>query len=133
MKNADKKILIGILAIFIGVSSAHLFAKSSQLQAKKTWEFKPQQGIVKIGLLVDSSFPQAPSLEILYENDAHPALAEERDFIREVLHQLPGLGVDPRNVRSISMRGFAEPDVMERIAIAALHSKAWQSRAEVVG
>jgi hypothetical protein len=80
-----------------------------------------------------SGHPEVPSLELLYGNGSLPSLAEEVGFIREVLHQLPGLGVDPHGLSIISMRGFAEPGVLQRVALAALHSKAWRSRVTVSG
>lgn len=117
--------LTAILCSFIGMSLGALFATDWQTQAKKTWEFKAQQGVVKIALLADSSSPKSSSLEILYDGEAHPSLKEEVGFVREVLHQLPPLGVDPGSVHSICMRGFAEPEVAQHVAIAALHSRAW--------
>jgi hypothetical protein len=46
---------------------------------------------------------------------------------------MPGIGIDPRSIRAITMRGFAEPDVKSRMASAALRSSAWRSRTKVVG
>jgi hypothetical protein len=125
MKALMTRFLMVILGTFIGVSSGTLFATDWQTQAKRTWEFKAQQGVVKISLFADSSSPKSSSLEILYDDEAHPSLMEEVGFVREVLHQLPTLGVDPGSVHSICMRGFAEPEVAQRVAIAALHSRAW--------
>jgi hypothetical protein len=125
IKTFKRTFLTAILSAFIGMLLATLFATDWQTRAKKTWEFKAQQGVVKIALLADSSSPKSSSLEILYEDGAHPSLTEEVGYVREVLHQLPALALDPGSVHSICMRGFAEPEVAERVAIAALHSRAW--------
>ena len=77
--------------------------------------------------------PDTPSLDMIYSDDVQPSLGEEAGFIREVLHQLPGLGVDPHRLSVISMRGFAEPEVVHRVGMAALHSKEWRSLVTVVG
>ena len=112
-----------------------LLATNLQSQPKKTWEFKAQRGTVTIELFVNSypGHPAIPSLDMIYSDDSEPSLGEEAVFIREVLHQLPGLGVDPRSLSVVSMRGFAEPEVVQRVAVAALHSKAWRSRVTVSG
>jgi hypothetical protein len=135
MKAIHPRIIVAIVATLVGVSSLRPQATNLQLQPKKTWEFKAQQGIITVDLFVNSypGHPEVPSLDMLYSNDARPSLAEEVGFVREVLHQLPGLGVDPHSISVISMRGFAEPEVKERLAIAALHSKAWQSQTTVIG
>jgi hypothetical protein len=133
MKIVKTRPLIVFLATFIGILPADLPGADWQSQVKKTWEFNLPGGEVKIALLNNPSLPKVSSLEILYDGEAHPSVAEEVGFIREVLHQLPAIGVDPHNLRSISMRGFAEPEVTQRVAIAALHSKAWQSFTTVKG
>ncbi|HEV3481169.1 MAG TPA: RHS repeat-associated core domain-containing protein [Candidatus Acidoferrales bacterium] len=132
------KILVGIVATLAGIWSMGLAAAKLQLEPlrpTRTWEFRVERGTVRINLLVQSyaSRTNVPSLEILYENGAHPSLSNEARFLQKVLNDLPPLGVDPRNVTAISMRGFAEPEVRQRVAMAALHSKAWQSRATSVG
>jgi hypothetical protein len=141
MKAIHRRIMVAIVAAFIGVSAVELLAANLQSQPKKTGEFKATQGTVTIGLSVIiglglfvnsySGHPEVPSLELLYGNGSLPSLAEEVGFIREVLHQLPGLGVDPHGLSIISMRGFAEPGVLQRAALVALHSKAWRSRVTV--
>jgi hypothetical protein len=77
--------------------------------------------------------PDAASLEIVHEDQAHPSLSEEAGFLRNVLRQLPSSGVDPGKLRGIQMRGFAEPDVARSIAIASLRSKEWQSFTTITG
>jgi hypothetical protein len=46
---------------------------------------------------------------------------------------LPALGIDPHNLSFIMLRGFAEPEVERRLALAALRSKDWQSFTTVSG
>jgi hypothetical protein len=136
MKAIHTRIIVAIMATsLIGVSSVRLLARNLQSKPNKTWEFKALQGTVTMELFVNSypGHPEVPSLDILYSDGAPPSLVEEVGFIREVLHQLPGLGVDPRSLTSISMPGFAEPEVQQRVAIAALHSKAWRSPSTTVG
>jgi hypothetical protein len=121
------KIAIAILGTFLLLLLLPLFAQDWQSLVKKMWQFKAKRGVVKIALLVVAEHPKVSELDILYENEAQPSLAEEVAFIREVLHELPALGVDPRSLSSINMRGFAEPEVTRRVAIAALHSAKWHS------
>ena len=122
-----------VFAVLLAMSDASLLATDPASGTRKTWEFKTQQGLVTIGLLLDPSQPTLPSLEILYEGEAHPSVAEEVGFVREVLRELPGLGVDPHTLRSICMRGFAEPEVTRAVATAALHSTAWRRRTTITG
>jgi|SRR5579863_3442800 len=133
MKTKCKDVLFAIIVVFVGALCVRPAVLNSQSLTRKTWDFKDQQGIVRIELIIDPSSPTIPSLGILYENGAHPSLSEESGFIRDVLRQLPGLGVDPHNLRSVSMPGFAEPEVAQRVANAALHSEAWQSFTTVRG
>src|SRR5580704_416708 len=102
-------------------------------QERNTWEFKSAPGEVKVMLFVDSSPRQTSSLEILFKNGARPSLAEETGFLHDVVHQLPGLGIDPHTLSAVTMRGFAEPEVAKNLALAALHSEAWHSRSTVIG
>jgi hypothetical protein len=125
--------VILVFAVLLALSDASLLATDSASGTRKTWEFKTQHGLVKIGLLLDPSRPNAPSLEILYEGEAHPSVAEEVGFVRKVLRELPGLGVDPHTLRSTCMRGFAEPEVTRAVATAALHSTAWDRRTTITG
>jgi hypothetical protein len=135
MKAVRTKIIAAIVATLIVVWSVQLLAANLQSQPKKTWEFRAQRGIVKIELFVNSypGHPDIPSLDLIYSDDSQPSLGEEVGFIREVLHQLPGLGVDPHSLSVISMPGFAEPEVRQRVALAALHSKEWRSRVTALG
>jgi hypothetical protein len=135
MKAIRTSIILAILATLIGVSAVQLIGANLQTQAKKTWEFKAQHGTITIALFVNSypGHPDVPSLDILYSDDARPSLSDEVGFVREVLHQLPVLGVDPHSLSVISMPGFAEPEVRQRIAREALHSKAWRSRVTIPG
>jgi hypothetical protein len=96
---------------------------------KKSWDFPSKPGTVKVNLLADAKYPGIYSLEILYQDGAEPSVKDEAHFLREVLQQFETIGVDQRQLTSISMLGFAEPDVRERIGTAALHSRAWQSSA----
>jgi hypothetical protein len=96
----------------------------------KSWQFKTESGTVTIVL---GGTSEAPSLEMICEDDAHPSLATEVNFIKNVLKALPAVGVDPRELRGISMRGFVEPDLAQRVAIASLSSKEWKSRSIVPG
>ena len=133
MKTVAKRLLTVVLITLMGISCAQFLAADWQSDGRNTWVFKTQYGEVKIVLLKGPSSPNVWSLEILYEGDAHPSVAEEVNFLREVLHELPTHGIDSQNLRALSMRGFAEPEVRERVAIAALHSKAWRSYTKVVG
>jgi hypothetical protein len=110
-----------------------MFATDWQSHIKKTWEFKAETGTVEIVLLAFPKYPNVTSLEIIYKDGASPSIAEEVGFIREVVRQLPSLGYHVNTLSNISMRGFREPEVRERVAIAALHSKEWQSFTKVVG
>ena len=117
-----------MIMAFIGiVSIVGMHAKTQRAELKKNWEFTTQPGIVRIVLMVDSSSPNVSMLDILYERGAHPSVSEEARFLREVLHELPDLGVDQQSLRAISMRGFAEPEVTKNLVIAALNSKEWYS------
>jgi hypothetical protein len=125
----------GRSAIFVALSllvSMNLTARS-QSQERHTWEFKSAPGEVKVLLFVDASARPVSSLEILFENGARPSLADETGFLHEVIRQLPALGVDPHTLRAITMRGFAEPEVAKKLALAALRADAWQSRSTVIG
>jgi hypothetical protein len=135
MKAIRTRIIVAIVATLIAVTSVQLQATNLQSQPAKTWEFKAQRGTLTIELFVNSypGRPDIPSLDMIYSDDSRPSLGEEVGFIREVLHQLPGLGVDPHTLSVISMPGFAEPEVQQRVAIAALHSKEWRSRVTVLG
>lgn len=127
MKIGQTSVFMASVLAVIGILPATFLPADSQSQIKNEWAFKTQPGQVKIALLEDPSRPEVASLQIEYEGDAHPSLTDEVGFLREVLRALPPLGVDPRNVAAISMRGFAEPEVRKRVAIAALHSKEWKS------
>jgi hypothetical protein len=133
MKPVMVKILLGILIVFFSIPPAWLVSQDRQAHIRNTWAFKARHGTVRVQILVEPSTPNVSTLGILYDNGADPSLAEEVSFLREVLHQLPALGIDPHSVGSITVRGFGEPDVRERLALAALHSKEWQSRATVNG
>lgn len=104
-----------------------------QSSVAHTWAFKAQQGEVKISLIVAPPTTQAPSLELDYTEGAHPSVAEEVGFLSQVLRELPAHGVDPRHLCCLSVSGWAEPEVKEQMAKAALHSETWRSRNTVVG
>jgi hypothetical protein len=133
MKVAKTQLLIAIFAMLMGVLPLRLFATDWQSHIKKTWEFKAETGTVEIVLLAFPEYPNVTSLEIVYKEDTSPSIAEEVGFIREVVRQLPSLGYHVNTLSNISIRGFREPEVRERVAIAALHSKEWQSSTKVVG
>ena len=102
-----------------------------QSTIKKTWEFPSKPGTVKLNLLAEAKYPGIYSLEILYQDGAEPSLEDEAHFLHEALQQFETIGVNQRQLTSISMVGFAEPDVRQRIGAAALHSKAWQASARM--
>lgn len=133
MKVPGTTYLATVGVVLIGFWPMTLAAKNQQSEGKKSWEFKAQRGTVRIDLLTDVSRPQAPSLTISYGDSPQPSLSEEAGFIRQVLEQLSALGVDPGKLGAVHMRGFAEPEVRQRLATAALHSRAWRSRATSVG
>ncbi len=130
MRVAYEKTLAAMLATVGAMSPIIPCAANAESHFKKTWEFKCEHGIVSVGLVtpVDlQSRALPPSLEIFYSGKAHPSLVKEVGLIREVLHEMPQLGVDPHNLSSIAMSGFAEPEVIQRVAIAALHSAEWHN------
>jgi hypothetical protein len=135
MKTLHTRITVAVIAALSVISAVQILAATLQSQPKKIWEFDAHRGTVTIELFVNSypGHPDIPSLDMIYSDDAHPSLGEEVGFLRDVLHQLSGLGVDPRNLSVISMNGFAEPEVRQGIARAALHSKEWRSPVTVVG
>ena len=133
MRNFRTRIVVVAIFMVIVVSRVSVSASDWQSNVKKTWEFKLPQGQVKVALLIDPAFPKISSLEILYEDGARPSVDAEGGFIRDVVQQLPSLGVDIGSLHAISMRGFAEPEVVQNVAVAALHSKDWTSRALVPG
>jgi len=113
-----------------GIVSANVDQSPSP---RKTWDFTVEGGTVEIQLIVYLSPPKSSSLNIVYAGEPHPSLYQEVGFLRDVVSQLPALGVEPRDVQTISMVGFVEPEVRRRVAIAALHSKEWQSFTTVKG
>jgi hypothetical protein len=129
------RITAAIIVALSGISPVQPLTANLQLQPKKTWEFNAHMGTVTIELFVNPypGHPDIPSLDITYSDDAQPSLGEEVGFLRAVLQQLPGLGVDPSSLSVISMNGFAEPEVRQRIARAALRSKEWRSPVTVLG
>lgn len=102
-----------------------------QSTIKQTWEFASKPGKVTLNLLADAKYPSIYSLEILYQDGAEPSVEDEAGFLRQALQQFETIGVDQRQLTSISMRGFAEPDVRQHLGAAALHSKAWGSSARL--
>lgn len=105
-------------------------AACSQTETTKNWQFRAEGGSVKIQVVGP---PEAPSLEILYDDEAHPSLSVEVGFIRNVLQGMSSAGLDPRSLRGIHMRGFVEPDVARRVAVAGFHSKEWKSSTTIPG
>jgi len=122
MRIADARRL-GILTTALCVT---LSAGDWQSNVKKKWQFALQQGTVNMALLIDPALPNVSSVSLWYEGGAHPSIAEEAGFIHQILRQLPGLGINPHSLSAITMRGCAEPEVQQGLAIAALHSQAWR-------
>ena|SRR2546425_796280 len=122
-----------IVAALNGVLPIPMLLKlnaGAQVHYKKIWEFKVQDGTLHVALVIPKEFestPSPPVLEISYEGEPHPSLAEEAGFLREVLHDLPSVGADPHALSAIYMRGPIEPEVKRRLAITALHSQEWRN------
>ncbi len=103
---------------------------NAQVQYAKTWEFKVQDGAVGIAVVPPrdvESRALPPSLEIFYKGEPHPSLGEEVAFLRQVLHDLPSIGIDPDAIVGISMPGPLEPEVKRRLALASLESEEWRN------
>ncbi len=60
------------------------------------------------------------------------SLEEMARAIEQVVRQMPSAGLDPKKISYI-VTGINEPEVRERVAMAALRSKDWLSCVRVVG
>jgi hypothetical protein len=106
-----------------------LAAAHSQTPVRKSWNFKTEGGAVRIDLLSN----QWNVLELNYDGDPHPSVAQEAGFLHEVLKEMSATGVDPHHLSSLCMRGFVEPEVQRSLAIAALHSPDWRNFTKIPG
>jgi len=127
-------IVIAILTAFLCIySSTGISRAELQWEQKKVWAFQADPGVVKLVLHVRPDGVQLSTLDILYERGAQPSVSDEAKFLSTALQQFGEIGVDQHSLAAISMRGIAEPDVRRRIAVAALHSRAWHSRGKIIG
>lgn len=123
-------LLIPVLALlFANVVGLAL----DQRPEKTTWQFPSASGGVTIVLRHISGTGSTLNLDIMYEGKAQPSVAEEAQFVSEVLHDLSHAGADPQRISRITFNGFVEPEVRSRLAFAALHSKAWHLRTQTSG
>ena len=126
------KHLLWALAIAL-ILTPVVSARDWQSNVRKTWEYKSGNGIVKIVLIVPAQLPDSPSLDVIYDGVQSLSLTQESEFLRKTVSELPDAGVDPQELTRISVRGPMERDVAQRLAVAALHSKKWASRATAEG
>jgi len=98
---------------------------SSMSQTIKRWDFALPHGSLRIG--VEATPDGSISLSMGPSGSVKEApVAEQVEPLKQVLAELPNLGLDPRKLAYLGTRIFDE-DVLKKLAYACADSQAWKS------
>ncbi len=110
-----------ISVALLAISLATVRAQSSE--NVKIWTFSLEHGSLRISL--KSSSDGLSSLGFGPNGQAPEApVAEQIEPLRQVLAQMPSLGLDPRKITYVGTRIFSR-DVIQKLAYACADSSAW--------
>lgn len=115
-----KRWVIAVLfAVCLGTMQAHAF------QTAKSWTFSLEHGSLRIDL---KSTPDGMISLGLGPNGQKPEapVSEQIGPLKQVLAEMPSLGLDPRQVTYLSTRIFTQ-DVLENLAYKCADSQTWRS------
>ena len=117
------KPLTWISVVLLAISFVPL--RAQHFEGVKTWTFSLEHGSLLITL---KSSPDGLSSLGFGPNGQVPEapIAEQIEPLKEILAQMPGLGLDPHKIVYIGTRIFTR-DVLQKLAYACVDSPAWRS------
>jgi hypothetical protein len=116
------RVQVGVCAIVLAFLTG---GQTDPPKIVKTWNFTLPHGSIEVYLKQSpdgtSSLGIAPSNQI----PAAP-IAEQVEPLKQILSEMPSLGLDPRKLVYVGTRLF-EKDVTEKLAYACVDSKEWRA------
>ena len=101
------------------------FVEAQSHSVVKTWEFKLPHGTLEIGIQADPGGSISLSFGPIGQSSEAP-IEEQVEPLKQVLAELPNLGLDPRKLVYLGTHMLDE-SIIQKLAFACADSKEWKA------
>src|SRR5215472_18371026 len=112
------------LLFFLAITTVAACAYAQTFRDVKTWKFSLPHGSLEINLRTYSDGRASLGISP-YDQIPEAPMGEQIEPLKQVLGEMPSLGVDPRRLASIGTRLWSQ-EALEKLAFACVDSEEWK-------